>query len=173
MRHAGACESLAERLADFAAVADHQRAHLGIFGIGKIAIEKRTYMVSERFDFTRRKTAAMPDDLECRRAERSFWRGQNFWRSHGRVDSIARHLTCEVELARVAVVVREMNSRAQPNFVAESEIAAAQHCYTHSPAHRAKGLILFRRSRDRDVQAFAIGLALGLAKQPAFNRDGR
>src|SRR5260370_10080282 len=131
MRHAGTCESLPERLADFAAVADHQRAHLCIFGIGKIAIEERADMVSDRFDFTRGKTAAMPDDLECRRAERSFWRGQNFWRSHGRVDSIARHLCFKVELARVAVVVREMNSRAQPNFVTESEIAAAQHGHAH------------------------------------------
>src|SRR5260370_37309044 len=61
MRHAGTCKSLAERLADFAAGADHQRAPPRMFGMGKIGIRRRTYMVSDRLGFTRRRTAATPD----------------------------------------------------------------------------------------------------------------
>ncbi len=50
MSHAGAREGLPERLADFTLIADHQRAHFGVFRIGEIAIEELADVSPYRLD---------------------------------------------------------------------------------------------------------------------------
>ncbi len=50
MSHAGAREGLPKRLADFALIADHQRAHFGVFRIGEIAIEELADVSPYRLD---------------------------------------------------------------------------------------------------------------------------
>ena len=165
MRHPGARKSLPERIADLAAVADDERAHLGVLRIGEIAIEERADVVSDRLDLGCRKTRAVADYLERRRAERL--RGSR----HRRVDSVARHQAGVVELARVSVVVWKVKSRAEMNFVTEPEIPAAERGDSHGAAHRSQRLAPFRCARDCDVQALAVSLALGLAEEAAFDRD--
>ena len=139
MRHAGARESLPQRIADIALIANHQRAHLGVFGISEIAIEELADVSPYRFNLAGGKERTMPDDLKDRRTERLLRRG------HGRVDAVARHQACVVELAGIAVVAREMNACAQPDFVAELEIATAEHCDSDVAACRRQGRARARR----------------------------
>src|SRR5579862_2730700 len=122
MRHAGACEGLPEWIADFALIADHQRAHLGVFGIDEVAIEELADMSSYRFNLARGETGTMPDDLKSWRTE------QILRRRHRCVDAVAGHQADVVELAGVSVVAWEMDPRVQPDFIAKTEDAATEHC---------------------------------------------
>ena len=167
MRHAGAREYLPQRIADVALVADHERAHLGVLGVSKVAIEELTDVGPYRFNLAGGKYRTMPDDLKQRRTERLFRRG------HGGVDAVARHQPCVVELAWIAVVAREVNPRAQPYFVAELEIATAQHCDSDVAAARQHRCALFGGSIDSHVQPSAVGFVLGLAIYAAFDRNAR
>src|SRR5579863_9010576 len=122
MRHAGACEDLPEWSADLALIADHERAHLGVFGIAEVAIEEPADVGSYRFDLARGKARTMADDLKSCRTE------QLLRRRHGGVDALAGHQADVVELAGVSVVAWEMNPGGQANFIAEAEDASAEHC---------------------------------------------
>ena len=167
MRHAGAREYLPQRIADVALVADHERAHLGVLGVSKVAIEELTDVGPYRFNLAGGKYRTMPDDLKQRRTERLFRRG------HGGVDAVARHQPCVVELAWIAVVAREVDPRAQPYFVAELEIATAQHRDPHIAAARQHRCALFGGSIDSHVQPNAVGFVLGLAIHAAFDPNAR
>ena len=167
MRHPGAREGLPQRIADFALIADHQRAHLGVFGIGKIAIEERADVRSDRFNPAGGKPRTMPDDLKLRGTERFVGRG------HRRVDAVARHQARVIEFAGIAVVAGKMNSRGQPDFVAQLEISAAEHCDADVAARRQHGCVIRGGAIDRDVQPIAVSFVLGLAIQMSFDRDAR
>src|SRR5580700_1064426 len=121
MRHAGAGERLPKRIADLALIADYQRAHLGVFGIAEVAIEELADVSSYRLNLARGKTRTMPYDLKPWRTE------QILRRCHCRVDTVAGHQAHVIELAGVSVVAREVNPRAQADFIAQSEDAAAEH----------------------------------------------
>ena len=60
----------------------------------------------------------------------------------------------------------------QADFVAESEISAAENCDADSAAHWPRWFAFFGGVGYRDVQAHTVSLALGLAHQAAFNRNG-
>ena len=167
MSHPGAGERLPERLADFTLIADHQRAHFGVFRIGEIAIEELADVSPYRFDSAGEEQRTMPDDLKRRRAERLLGRG------HRRVDSVARHQCDVIELAGIAVVAREMNSRGQLDFIAELENSATDHRDPQVAAGRRQSTALLGGPLDGDVDAVAVGLVLGLAIHASFDRDAR
>jgi hypothetical protein len=128
MSHAGAGEGLSQWLSNFTLIADHQRAHLGIFRIGEIAIEELADVSSYRLDPAGDEQRAMPDDLKRGRAERPLRRG------HRRVDAFARHQCDVIEFAGVAVVVREVNSPGQPDFIAQLEDSTTDHRHSQVAA---------------------------------------
>lgn len=167
MGHPGARECLSKRLADFALVADHERAHLGVFRISKVPIEELADVSSYRFDLARRNARTMPDDLKSRRTERIFRRG------HRRVNAVARHQSHVVEFAGITVVAGEMNSRAQPDFVAQLEASATEDRDSDIAAGRQHSSALLGGSLDPDIQPIAISFALGLAKQMSLDRNAR
>src|SRR5258708_5604255 len=111
MRHTGARESLPQRLADLALIADHERAHLGVFRIREIAIEEFPNVRPYRFNLARRKDRTMPDDLKPRRTERVLRRG------HRRVNAVAPHEFHVIEFAGIPVVAWLMNPRTHSDFL--------------------------------------------------------
>src|ERR1035437_7517985 len=109
----------------------------------------------------------MPDDLKSRRTERIFRRG------HRRVNAVARHQSHVVEFAGITVVAGEMNSRAQPDFVAQLEASATEDRDSDIAAGRQHSSALLGGSLDPDIQPIAISFALGLAKQMSLDRNAR
>ena len=159
--------SLPQRIADIALIANHQRAHLGVLGVSEVAIEELADVSPHRFNLAGGKERTMPDDLKDRRTERLLRR------RHGGVDAVARHQPCVVELTGIAVVAREVNACAQPDFVADFEIATAEHCDSDVAGCRRQRSAALGGSIDSDVQPSAVGFVLGLAIYAAFDRDAR
>ncbi len=167
MRHAGARESLPQRISDFALVADHQRAHLGVFRISKIAIEELADVRPYRFNLACGEARTMPDDLKDRRTERLASR------SHRRGDAVARHQSHVIELAGIAVVARKMDARSQPDFVAQLETPAPEHRDSDIAARLRHRRTLLGGAIDGDVNSVSVSFMLGLTIDAAFDRDAR
>src|SRR5271155_4552156 len=144
MRHAGAREGLPQRFLDIALITDYQRAHLGVCGIGEVAIEEAADVGSYGLDLARRKAGVITPDLKERRAQRLALRRD------GCVDAVARHQADVVELAGVAVVAREVDVRSQLDVLAELEVAASEHRDPDVTAGRGHGCTLFGGLRDLD-----------------------
>ena len=66
-----------------------------------------------------------------------------------------------------------MNSRTQPDFVAQLEASATEHRDSDIAAGRQHSSALPGGSLDPEVQPIAISLALGLAIQMPFDRNAR
>src|SRR5271155_1283337 len=167
MRHAGTRESLPQRISDFALIANHQRAHLGVFRIRKIAIEEFADVRPYRFNLACGEGRTMPDDLKDRRTERLASR------SHRRGDAVARHQPHVIKIAGIAVVARKMDARSQPDFVAQLETPAPEHRNSDIAARLRHRRTLLGAAIDSDVNSVPVSFMLGLTIEAALDRDAR
>jgi hypothetical protein len=108
----GEREALAQSLADTAAVADNQRAHLRAFFAGEVGVDKAADPRAYRGDLRSRKLASVTDYRKALALARA--------QHHRRGDSLAREVSSVVELAGVAEVARKAQRACHPHLVADA-----------------------------------------------------
>ena len=118
MGESGQREPLAQGLADTAAVADHQRAHLRAFFASEVGVDKAADSRAHRGDLRGGKLAAVADYRKPRAAARV--------QHHRRGDSLARQVSRVVELAGIAEVARKAQRACDPHLVADANRARAR-----------------------------------------------